>query len=251
MSSSPAASSSPVAADVPPPRILLVAAFAALYVIWGSTYFGIAVAIETIPPFPMVGIRQLVAGVVLVAILRARGVAWPDRAHWTGAIVGGVLLLVLGNGLVAWAEQHIASGVASLVIATTPLSIMTIAALVPGGERPTARAVAGLLLGCAGLVVLAWPGAMAALRGEAAHGGIDAFGLVVLVFATICWATGTVLGRFLPRHANAFMASAQQMLVAGVVLLVTTMITGDLGRLDLGAISARSWLALGYLIAIG
>ena len=241
--------SSPAAAR--PPRLLLVAAFAAVYLVWGSTYFGIAIAIETIPPFPMVALRQLAAGVLLYVLCRARGVQPPAPVHWKGAIVGGVLLLVLGNGLVSWAEQRIASGVASLVVATTPLWIVLLAARVPGGERPGRRALAGLALGLAGLLVLAGPAALAAWRGARASGGADPVGLAALVAATIAWAAGTVLGRFVPRHENAFMASAQQMLAAGLILLVVTTLTGDLGALDWGAVSARSWLALAYLVGCG
>ncbi|MCU0618632.1 MAG: EamA family transporter [Gemmatimonadaceae bacterium] len=234
-----------------PARALIVAAFAAVYVLWGSTYYGIAVAIETIPPFPMVALRQLLAGVLLLTIVRLRGVPWPRARDWRGAVVGGVLLLVLGNGLVSWAEQRIASGVASLVVSTTPLWILTFAALVPGGERPGRRAIGGLVLGTIGLLVLAGPDALAALRGEAGAGGSDPLAIAAVVGATIAWAAGTVLGRFVPRHENAFMASAQQMLVAGVLLLLVTAATGDLGAIDWGAVSMRSRLAVAYLVLAG
>lgn len=234
-----------------PARLLVIAAFAAVYVIWGSTYFGIAVAIETIPPFPMVALRQLAAGTILYAIMRARGTVPPTAREWRGAVVGGVLLLVLGNGLVAWAEQRIASGVASLVIATTPLWITTFAALVPGGERPGGRAIGGMVLGSAGLLVLAGPEAVAALGGRGASGGADPVAIAALVAATVAWAAGTVLGRFVPRHGNAFMASAQQMLAAGTLLLAVTWLTGDLAAIDVTAISRRSWLAVAYLVACG
>ncbi len=244
------------AAPARAPRALIVAAFAAVYVLWGSTYYGIALAIETIPPFPMVALRQLLAGTILFGLLRLRGVALPRARDWRGAVVGGVLLLVLGNGLVSWAEQRIASGVASLVVSTTPLWILTLAALVPGGERPGRRAIGGLVLGTIGLLVLAGPEALAALRGEAATGGdapaaSDPVAIAALVGATIAWAAGTVLGRFVPRHENAFMASAQQMLVAGALLVAITGATGDLGAVDWGAVSLRSWLALAYLVAFG
>jgi drug/metabolite transporter (DMT)-like permease len=249
-SSSPAPTTTG-APNAAPSRVLVVAAFAAVYLIWGSTYFGIAVAVETIPAFPMVALRQLAAGAILYTIMRLRGAVPPTAHEWRGALVGGVLLLVLGNGLVAWAEQRIASGVASLVVATTPLWITTFAALVPGGERPGPRAIGGMVLGSAGLLVLAGPEAFATLTGRGATGGADPVAIAALVAATIAWAAGTVLGRFVPRHTNAFMASAQQMLAAGVLLLVVTWLAGDLAAIDVDAISRRSWLAVAYLVAIG
>ena len=234
-----------------PSRLLIVAAFAAVYVIWGSTYFGIAVAVETIPPFPMVAVRQLAAGTILYTLTRALGATPPTSPEWRGALVGGVLLLAVGNGLVAWAEQRIASGVASLVVATTPLWIATFSALAPGGERPGPRAIGGMALGSAGLLVLAGPDAFASLVGRGVVGGTDPIAIAALVTATVSWSAATALGRFLPRHGNAFMASAQQMLAAGVLLLAITWLTGDLGAIDVAAISRRSWIALVYLVAFG
>jgi drug/metabolite transporter (DMT)-like permease len=232
-----------------PPRLLLVAAFAALYVIWGSTYLAIKIAVETMPPWPMIAARHLLAGVVLYAILRLRGVPPPQKVHWRGGVLGGVMLLVIGNGMVAYSAHRLPSSVASLVVATTPIWMVATASLRPGGRLPTVQEWCGLALGLAGLGLLAGPSLLAALRGGVTS--VDPIGAGMVLFGCISWAIGSVLGREMSRPDNAFMGSALQMLAAGGLLSVACLVTGQWNSVDLSAVSARSWTAFWYLILFG
>jgi drug/metabolite transporter (DMT)-like permease len=243
-------------ADAPAPapsRLLLIAAFAAVYIIWGSTYLAIKVAAETMPVWPMVGARHLLAGLVLMALLKLKGVPWPEKHHWPGAAVSGIMLLVIGNGLVAVSSKRIDSGVASLVVATTPLWLTGFAWLRKNGRAPTPRETIGLVLGLAGLAWLVAPGLLHALDGatSAASSHINARGVGLVLLGCISWAAGSLIGRDMPKPANAFMGSAMQMLVAGVGLAIVTALTGELFRVQLHTFSARSVWSFVYLIAVG
>ena len=228
---------------------MLVMAFAALYIIWGSTYLGMKIGVETIPPWPMIATRHSVAGVILFTVLRLRGVPTPRREHWKGGLIGGIMLLVIGNGLIALVAHRVPSGVASLVVATTPIWIVAAASTRPGGRAPIAKEWFGLALGLVGLVLLGGPSLGAAIRGDAGSLDIGAMGLVL--FGCMSWSVGSVLGREVARPDNAFMASAVQMLSAGAVLVIGCTLTGQWAKVDPGAISHRSWLALWYLIGFG
>ena len=239
----------PDARTAPPSRILLVAAFAALYVIWGSTYLSVKIGVETMPPWPMIAARHSLAGMILYAVLRLGGTPAPKREHWKGGIIGGVLLLVIGNGLIAFSAHRIASGVASLVVATTPIWIVGAASTRPGGRLPLPKEWLGLALGLAGLALLGGPSLAAAYRGDAGSLDVGAMGLILL--GAISWSVGSVIGRDVPRPDNAFMGSALQMLSAGAVLVVGCALTGQWSLVNIAAISTRSWIALVYLILFG
>jgi drug/metabolite transporter (DMT)-like permease len=232
-----------------PPRILLVSAFAALYIIWGSTYLGMKIGTETMPSWPMIAARHALAGTILYTILRVSGTPAPKREHWIGGIVGGVLLLVIGNGLVAYCAHRLPSGVSSMVVATTPIWMVAVASVRPGGRAPLAKEWFGLGLGLVGLAMLAGPSVMASVRGTA--GALDVAAVGLVLFGAFSWAVGAVIGRELPKPQNAFMASALQMLSAGAVLIVACLVTGQWQTVELSAISHRSWLAFWYLIAFG
>lgn len=233
----------------PPSRILLVAAFTALYVIWGSTYLAMKIGTETMPPWPMIAARHAIGGAVLYTVLRVSGTPAPARAHWTGGVVGGVLLLVIGNGIIAYCSHRLASGVSSMIVATTPIWMVAVASLRPGGRAPLPKEWLGLAIGLVGLAMLAGPSAMASIHGTAGALDIGAVGLVL--FGTMSWAIGSVIGRELPKPQSAFMASALQMLSAGAVLSVVCLLTGQWPQVHLPAISVRSWIAFWYLIGFG
>lgn len=226
-----------------PGRAKLVAAFAAVYIIWGSTYLAILYAIETLPPFLMAAARFLVAGVLLFAWARARGVAAPTRAQWIACAIAGLLMLMGGNGAVVWAEQRVPSGVAALLVAIVPCWMVLVDWL-HGGNRPTGRVVGGLVLGLLGLILLIGP--------EALMGGgrIDTIGAIVLVIGGLSWAIGSLYsrGRKFPAPR---MSTAAQMLGGGAGLLVLGTVTGEWSRVDPGDVSTRSMLALLYLIIFG
>ncbi len=210
-------------------------ALLAVYVIWGSTYLAIHYALKGFPPFLGAGIRFLSAGTILYSFLRVRGAPNPTRRQWGGAAIVGILLLVGGNGGVVFAEQSVASGVAAMTIATTPLWAVLFARI--WGRWPTGKEWIGLLVGFAGIVVLNLGGGLSATP----------LGAGILVLAALFWGLGSSWSQHLPLPAGA-MTSAAEMLVAGAVLLILGLILNE--RFS-GAPSAVSIWALGYLVVFG
>jgi drug/metabolite transporter (DMT)-like permease len=228
-----------------PSRLSIAAAFAAVYLVWGSTYLAIRFAIETLPPFLMAGVRFLTAGAILYLWARWRGAPAPEPRHWRPAAIVGGFLLLGGNGGVVWAEQRVASGLAALLVATVPLWIVLFSALGPGGRRPGARVLVGVALGLVGMALLVGPG-------EIAGGpGADPLGAAVLVLASVSWAIGSLYSRRAPLPSSPLVATAMEMLAGGALLVLAGLASGEAARLDLAAASPRSLLAFGYLVALG
>ncbi|HEX7239248.1 MAG TPA: EamA family transporter [Longimicrobiaceae bacterium] len=225
-------------------RAQVLAAFAAVYLVWGSTYLAILFALETLPPFLMAAARFLVSGAAMYAWMRARGAPRPTPANWRATAVVGAFLLVGGNGGVVWAEQRVASGLAALLVATVPLW-MVLLEWWRGGVRPRGRVWTGLVVGFAGLGVLVGPAEL--LGGGAA----DPLGAGALVAASLLWACGSVYAKGAPLPSSPLMATGMEMLCGGALLLLLGTVLGEWGRLDVAAVSARSWLALLYLIVFG
>ena len=225
-------------------RLRLLLAFAAVYVLWGSTYLAIRFAIDTVPPFLMAGIRHGVAGVLIVAWARWRRAAWPSRTEWRNAAVVGTLLLLGGNGGVSWAEQRVPSGLTALLVAAVPLWAVTIDWVRPGGVRPGRATILGLVTGFIGVAILVNPRA-----GDAAR--VDPVGALVLIVAAISWAAGSIFSRRAKSASSPLMATGANMLAGSAALLVTGLLAGDMTRFDPSAVSMRSALALGYLIVFG
>lgn len=227
-----------------PPATKVLAAFAAVYIIWGSTYLAILYAIETMPPFLMAGVRFLAAGLVLYGWARLRGASRPSREHWIAATVIGGFLLLGGNGAVTWAEQRVASGPAALLVATLPLWMVLVEWLRPGGSRPTGRTIVGLILGFGGLALLVGPG-------ELGGGAIDPVGALVLAMGSLAWAIGSIYSRGAPKPSSPQLMIGMQMLAGGALLVVAGLVAGETAAVELSAISVRSTLALLYLIVFG
>lgn len=228
-----------------PSRTALIFAFAVLYVIWGSTYLGIRVAVETMPPFLMASARFLIAGGVLFAFLKLRGAAWPSRRQWLVNAIIGTLLLLGGNGLVVWAEQFVPSGITALLIGVAPLFFVLIEWAWPGGSRPSVVTLAALLLGFVGVVWLAAPWE----RG--AEGALHLGGVIAILLASLLWSLGSIYSRHAKHGAEPFLASALQMLGGGLALMIVAALHGDFPRLDLAGITPRAWIAFVYLIGAG
>lgn len=216
-------------------RLGLGLALLSLYLIWGSTYLAIRIGVETFPPFLMAGLRFIVAGSVLFTVLKLRGHTSPTRAQWGGAAIVGLLLLVGGNGLVTFAEQWVASGLAALVIATTPLWAALFAGL--WGRWPARAEWIGLALGFVGVAMLSLESDFRA----------NPWGAVALFIAPIAWAFGSIWSKRLPMPKG-MMSSAAEMLVAGAVFFVISL---ALGEHMTGTPSSRSIGALVYLIIFG
>ena len=226
-------------------RWRLLAAFAAVYLIWGSTYLAIKFAIETMPPLLMAGIRYCIAGGVLYGWTRWRGAPRPTLRHWRSAAIAGLLLLGGGNGGVVLAEQRVPSGLTALIVAIVPIWIALVEWFRPGGRRPAPAVAAGLVAGTGGLLLLVGPSA----AGLGAR--VDAVGAGILVFATLSWAAGTIFAKGAHLPATPQLGVAMEMAAGGGVLLILAALRGEYGDVNLAAISARSVLALAYLIVFG
>jgi len=227
-----------------PAAAMFVAAFAAIYVVWGSTYLAIRIAIESMPPFGMAGTRFVIAGLALFAALRLRGAPWPLPNQWRDNFVAGSLLLLGGNGLMCWAEQTIPSGVTALIVGVGPLFTVLFDWLWARTQRPTLMTVAGMLLGLCGVVWLAAPW-------QHGRGALDPRGMIAVLLACVSWSLGAIYSRHARRQAEPLVASSVQMLGGGLALLITAWIHGDFARLELSAITGRSWAAFAYLIVMG
>jgi drug/metabolite transporter (DMT)-like permease len=225
----------------------VIAAFAALYTIWGSTYLAIHYAVQTIPPFLMGGTRFVIAGLILYALSRQRGAVAPTRAQWRAATVTGVLLLVGGNGAVIWSEQHVASGLVALIVAIVPLWMVALDWLRPGGTRPGRAVFVGLGLGLIGLVLLIGPDAIAP-RGASR---IDVRAALVPVVGSLLWALGSIFSRYAPRSTSAQLATGMQMLAGGAAFLLVSTLAGEPQHFTLAAVTTASWLGYLYLLTFG
>jgi drug/metabolite transporter (DMT)-like permease len=223
----------------------VIAAFAAVYVLWGSTYLAIRFAIETLPPLTMAGVRFLSAGGLLYGFLRLRGMPAPRRLHWRSAAVIGGLLLLGGNGNVVLAERTVPSGVVALLVATLPLWMVLLDWWRPGGVRPAGRTVVGLLVGFGGMMLLVGP------SGLAGGGSVDPLGAGMALAGSVSWAAGSIYARGAKLPASPFMATAMELLAGGALLLLAGAVLGELGALDPAGVSARSLLSLAYLVVFG
>jgi drug/metabolite transporter (DMT)-like permease len=222
----------------------IAAAFATVYVVWGSTYLAIRFGVETIPPFLMAGTRHLSAGLLLYTWMRLRGGPRPQWRHWMSAAWIGGLLLLGGNGLVTWAEQRVPSGLAALIVSSVPIWM----AVLEGAEkktRPGAPVIVGLLLGMAGIVLLVAPGRFAG------NGHVDPLGAVALLTAALSWSFGSLYARRAKLPSSTLMATAMEMIAGGTLLWLVGLAFGEGARLELSAVSLRSLLSLVYLIVFG
>jgi len=227
------------------PRVALILAFAAVYLIWGSTYLAIRFAIETMPPLLMAAVRFLIAGGALYAWVRLRGEAPPRRDHWRAAAVVGGLMLLGGNGAVVWAEQVVPSGLTALLVAMVPLWMVLLDWLRPRGVRPAPLVLVGLALGLGGLAFLVGP------QHILGGGQVDPRGAVVLALGCLSWSFGSVYSRHARLPASPLLGTAMEMLAGGVLLLAAAAIRGELAAVQPAAVSLRSTLALAYLVVFG
>lgn len=225
--------------------MLLFCAFGAIYLIWGSTYLAIAVGIESFPPLILPAMRHLTAGLVLYPILRWRTGIRPTRAQWRTAGITGILLLLVGNGGVCLSERTVPTGVAALLVALVSFWMVLLEWLRPEGLRPAPRVVASLVLGFGGLALLVGP----------AHLGgsdrVDLTGAAILTVGSFAWACGSIYSKHNDLPSSPMLGVAMQSLVGGAALWIVALISGEGRQFHLTAISARSWIAIAYLIVFG
>ena len=230
-----------------PSRTNVMAAFAAVYIVWGSTYLAIRYAVSSIPPFLMGGSRFVLAGALLYGWARMRGAPKPTRAQWRAALITGVLLLVGGNGAVIWAEQHVASGLVALIVAVVPLWIVVFDWLRPGGTRPVPAVFIGVGLGLFGLALLIGPDALAS------HGAsrLNVAAALVPVIGAMLWALGSIFSRYAPRPTSAQLATGMQMLMGGSAFLVVSLIAGEPHRFSFAGLTTAAVVGWLYLVTFG
>lgn len=225
-------------------RVVAVAlGFAAIYLIWGSTYLGIRYAVETIPPLLMMGIRHTTAGILVYCWARSRGAAAPKSKHWAYAAITGLFLFAAGHGILAWAEQKIPSGMAALLCATLPLWTVFVSRIQGAEQKLSGRAWAGLILGFAGVAVLIGPNA---LRGP---GALSLWGVLAALASSVAWAIGTIYSKSVRMSSSTMLAAAMQMIAGGLLLLLAATASGE--SMHVASFSLRSLFALTYLIVFG
>lgn len=234
---------SPDQLRAPVPQV--VAGLAVVYVVWGSTYLGIRIVVEEMPPLLAMGLRFLLSGTLLALIIGWRkgfGALRVTRRQLRSLVLLGCLFIVAGNGGVAVAEQTVTSGLAALMVAAMPLWVVLMRRFV-GHELPRALTWFGVLVGLSGIALLARPGTVS---------GVEPWGVFVILGGTVCWATGTFLsaGR-LELAPDPFVSTVYEMLTGGLVMFVVGTVIGDWGRFSFGELSADTWWAFFYLVTIG
>jgi len=229
--------------------VLLIAAFAAIYIFWGSTYLAIKYAIETLPPFLMAGARFVFAGSMLIVWARfSKDYEPPKPAHWRTSIIVGTLLLLGGNGCVVFAERHITSSLAALLVATEPFWIVLLSWLWLKGTRPNWKVALGLGVGFFGVWLLITG---QETSGAARFGSMQLIGTIAVIAAALSWATGSLYGLRMPVPKSSFLTAGMQMFSGGLILLLVSLVAGEWSAFNLSEVSNSSWLGFLYLIVFG
>jgi drug/metabolite transporter (DMT)-like permease len=221
-------------------------ALIALYIVWGSTYLAIRFAVETIPPFLHASLRFLISGAILYIWRRAAGDPAPTLSNWKSTAIVGAALLLGGNGLVAWAEQSVPSGIAALMIATSPFWLTLFESLRAGGIKPTWQAILGLVVGFGGVFLLIGP---AEITG--AEESFDTFGIILLVLAPFFWSLGSIYAKNADMPKSTLLSTGMQMITGALALFIVSLVRSELNGFSPGLVSMRSWLGLAYLITFG
>jgi drug/metabolite transporter (DMT)-like permease len=228
-----------------PKKLWIILAFAALYIIWGSTYLGILFAIQSIPPFLMAGARFFLAGVIMYATARLRGDPRPERSTWWSSLIIGGCLLLGGNGGVTISEKWVPTGLAALLVATVPIYIALLGWLSGTASRPTAMVWLGLIGGFIGVGVLVGP---AFTNSNENH---LALGMSILLIASLSWSIGSLCSRRAKHASSLFVAAGQQMICGGALLILAGLALGEYRQFDIGNITSLSIGAFIYLVLIG
>jgi drug/metabolite transporter (DMT)-like permease len=222
-------------------------ALIALYIVWGSTYLGIRIAVETIPPFLHASIRFLISGLILVTWRRMAGDAMPTARQWRSTGIVGLFLLVGGNGLVSFAERTVPSGIAALIVGTSPLWLTIFESMRPGGVKPGWLTIVGLFVGFGGIALLVGPAEFSRDAGTA----LDLTGSLILLCAPFLWSLGSIYAKTADMPSSSLMSTGAQMLIGSLGLVIVSLLTGELHGFTLAQVSMRSLIGLLYLISFG
>ena len=239
------ADSTKASTHAPASSTTLWLSFAAVYILWGSTYFFIRIGVETIPPFMLAGLRHVIFGLTLFPIIRGVSGEKPSAAQWRTTAVTGLLLLLCGNGVVSWAETRVPSGIVALLVATVSLWMVIIDWLRPGGVRPAPRVLVGFVLGFAGIFLLVGPSQF----GNSQR--VDPLGALTLVLASLAWAAGSIYQRHHPTPHSPLLGASMQSISGAAGLWLVALTTGELHGFHLAQVSGRSWFAVLYLVIFG
>lgn len=223
----------------------ILAAFAAIYVLWGSTYLAVALGLRSIPPFLLMGARSLIGGAVLLAVSRFHSSARPSAGAWAQAALGGVLLFVGCHGVLAYAQQKVPSGIAAVVLATIPFWLVLLNFVAPVGRRPSLASLLGLIPGFAGVALIGW---REVSRGDSP---IDPVMIVLLVGAALSWAAGSAVSQRHAASAPPVTFSGMQLVCGGTVLLLVSALRGEIAGFAPLNVSAVSLAGLAYLTFAG
>jgi drug/metabolite transporter (DMT)-like permease len=223
----------------------LIAAFAAIYLIWGSTFLALALGLQSIPPLLLMGARSIGAGAILLAIEQVRRPGLPPGRAWASAAVSGLLLFVGCHGALAYAQQYVPSGLAAVMLATVPFWIVLLNAFAPTDARVKMLTFAGLLPGLAGVALIAWP------QDQREAATIDPLMLLLVLASAFFWAAGSLVSRRQQALTSAIALSGMQLICGGTALLIGSGLTGELSRFSAHEVSATSWAGLSYLIGAG
>jgi drug/metabolite transporter (DMT)-like permease len=224
---------------------LVLLAFLAVYVVWGSTYLAMRIGDESFTPLLLAGTPHKITGLLFYPFLRWKTGIRPTREHWITASITGFLLLCVGNGGVCWAELTVPSGVAALLVAMVTLWMVLVDWWRPGGHRPSGRVFFGILLGFAGLTLLVGPSHLGS------SGRVDPIGAGILAIASFAWACGSICSKHASLPASAMLSMSMQCLAGGIALWIGGFLTGEVHNFHFASITLRSWLAVAYLIAFG
>ncbi len=223
-------------------RTRLVLALLAVWILWGSTYYAIRVAVEVWPPFLMAGTRFVFAGVLLTGFALLRGDARPRREHILPAFISGALLMLCSNGLVCWAETRVESSIASLVVSCVPLWMLLFDWMRPRGVRPTALGLIGVAVGIGGVALLSAP--------DPDH-PLDGLGIAALLGATISWSIGSLYSRGSRQPASQRLGTGMQMLAGGLLQVLGGLAFGEAARVDMDLVELRHVMSWLWLVGAG
>ena len=231
-----------------PKRITIILAFAAIYLIWGSTYLGILFAIQSIPPFLMAGARFCISGSIMYVAARLTGSPRPNQVTWRSSLIVGGCLLLCGNGAVSISEQWVPSGLASLLVATVPIYMALLGWLTRIAPRPAPIVWLGLIGGFIGVGMLVGPALTTVMTTSSNH---FALGVCILLLGSLIWSIGSLYSRTAVSSPTLILAAGQQMICGGTLLFLVGLAFGEQHRFDLANVTPLSMWAFAYLVVIG
>jgi drug/metabolite transporter (DMT)-like permease len=226
-------------------RLWFLAAFATIYIVWGSTYLAVALAVRSIPPFLMIGVRSFAAGAILLAIAQIKNPGLPPPRAWASAAASGILLFGGCHGTLAYAQEYVPSGLAAVMLATIPFWIVLIKFAISATDRPRTMTLVALVPGLAGVALFMLP------AGSRGMGPIAPTMALLLLGSAFCWAAGSVVSQRQGAATPATASAAMQLLCGGAALLIASPLKGEFDGLSLSQILPTSWAALAYLTLAG